>query len=240
MVPKRFNEKDFLKLQGDLNRDTWRIFRIMAEFVEAFEKLQHMMPSISIFGSARVKKGHPYYTMAYEVGKALSKAGFNIITGGGPGIMKATNQGAKRGKGTSVGLRIDIPFEAKTNKYLDLELDFRYFFCRKVMFIKYAIGYVILPGGFGTLDELFEALTLIQTDKISDFPVVLMGKDYWSGLIKWLEEAMIPTGTISQKDMEIFTVTDSPREVVDIMLTCWDSLQKCGSPVCEGKTCIEL
>ena len=140
----------------------------------------------------------------------------------------------KKGPSTSVGLSIDLPFEDKANRYLDLELDFRYFFCRKVMFIKYAIGYVILPGGFGTMDELFEALTLIQTDKISDFPVVLMGKDYWEGLIEWFRKSMIPNGTISEEDMKIFTVTDNPGEVVDIMVSCWESLKKYDSADMNG------
>lgn len=197
--------------------ETWRIFRIMSEFVEGFEELSNVKRAVSIFGSARMSKDTPYYKAVMKISELLSKKGFSIITGGGPGIMEAANRGAQKGKGISIGLNIEIPREQAPNKYLDKRLDFRYFFARKVMFVKYSVGYVITPGGFGTMDELFEALTLMQTGKIRRFPIVLFGKDYWDGLIKWMKETLIPAGTIDKGDMELFTVTDDPAEVVRII-----------------------
>lgn len=195
--------------------DAWRVFRFISEFVEGFETLARLGPSVSIFGSARLPPEDPYYHMAIDVAKHITKRGFSIITGGGPGIMEAANKGAQEAKGNSCGLVIDLPFEALPNPYIDpkFNLKFRYFFIRKVMFIRYAQGYVFLPGGFGTLDELFEALTLIQTKKIHSFPIFLMGKEYWEGLLGWIKETMLKRGCISPEDLDLFIVTDDPDEV---------------------------
>jgi hypothetical protein len=197
--------------------ESWRVFRIMAEFVDGIEALTNLPPAVTIFGSARSKPGDKYYSLAEKVAGDLVRQGLAVITGGGPGIMEAANKGAKEAGGKSVGLNIELPFEQKLNPYTNVNLSFRYFFIRKVMFIKYAIGYVIFPGGFGTMDELFEALTLIQTDKIKPFPVVLFGTDYWSGLMRWIEKNMLASGMISSEDRTIFTVTDSIQGVVEIM-----------------------
>ena len=197
--------------------ESWRVFRIMAEFVDGIEALTNHPPAVTIFGSARSKPGDKYYSLAEKVAGDLVRQGLAVITGGGPGIMEAANKGAKEAGGKSVGLNIELPFEQKLNPYTNVNLSFRYFFIRKVMFIKYAIGYVIFPGGFGTMDELFEALTLIQTDKIKPFPVVLFGTEYWSGLMRWIEMNMLASGMISSEDRTIFTVTDSIQGVVEIM-----------------------
>jgi uncharacterized protein (TIGR00730 family) len=197
--------------------ESWRVFRIMAEFVDGIEALTNLPPAVTIFGSARSKPGDKYYSLAEKVAGDLVRQGLAVITGGGPGIMEAANKGAKEAGGKSVGLNIELPFEQKLNPYTNVNLSFRYFFIRKVMFIKYAIGYVIFPGGFGTMDELFEALTLIQTDKIKPFPVVLFGTEYWSGLMRWIEMNMLASGMISSEDRTIFTVTDSIQGVVEIM-----------------------
>ncbi len=198
--------------------ETWRIFRIMSEFVEGFEVLRQIAPAVSIFGSSRAKRGSRYYNMAIETTKGLAHAGFSIITGGGPGIMEAANKGARLGRGKSIGLNINLPFEQKPNKYLDIYLDFRYFFCRKVMFVKYASAFVIFPGGYGTMDELFEALTLIQTKKINPFPIVIIGKEYWKGLIKWIGKKMLlDENAISPEDMKLFTLTDDIEEAIRIV-----------------------
>ncbi|MEM0998609.1 MAG: TIGR00730 family Rossman fold protein [Bacteroidota bacterium] len=199
------------------SRDTWIIFRIMAEFVEGFETLSEIGPCVSIFGSARTKPDHPYYQLGVETATKLTEAGFGVITGGGPGIMEAGNKGAFEAGGASVGLNIELPFEQHTNPYIDRDksIDFNYFFVRKVMFMKYAQGFVVLPGGFGTLDELFEALTLIQTQKISRFPVVLVGHKFWDGLVNWLREQVLETaGNISPDDMFLFCVVDTAEEAV--------------------------
>lgn len=197
--------------------DSWRVFRILSEFVEGFETMTHLGPSVSIFGSARFQSDSPYYELATEVAKAIAAKGFAIITGGGPGIMEAANKGAHEVNGPSCGLAVDLPFETDSNKYINpkYRLNFRYFFVRKVMFIRYAQGYVFLPGGFGTLDELFEALTLIQTKKIKPFPIYLMGKSYWVEMLKWIEGTMISHGCISAKDFEMFLITDDPEEVAN-------------------------
>lgn len=198
--------------------DSWRVFRIISEFVEGFESLTKIGPSVSIFGSARLQPATPYYNMAFDVSELIAKKGFAIITGGGPGIMKAANKGAQAGGGRSCGLGIDLPTEALMNQYIDPQyhLHFRYFFVRKVMFIRYAQGYVFLPGGFGTCDELFEALTLIQTEKILGFPIYLMGKDYWKGLLEWMETTMLRDhACISPDDLKLLRVTDDPEEVAD-------------------------
>ena len=198
-------------------QESWRIFRIMAEFVDGIETLSRVEPAVTIFGSARSKPGDKYYAMAEDMGKMLATEGFSVITGGGPGIMEAANKGAKEGGGQSVGLNIVLPFEQHLNPYANIHLNFRYFFVRKVMFVKYAMSYVIFPGGFGTMDELFEALTLIQTDKIKPFPVVLVGSEYWRGLLDWINDTMIAEGMILPEDRAIFAVVDDPRDAVEII-----------------------
>ena len=195
-------------------KESWRLFKIMAEFVDGFEKLGDYFPAIAIFGSARLKSTDPIYTKAETIARLLAKKGYNIITGGGPGIMEAANKGAVEGGGHSIGLNIELPFEQKPNPYSDVRLNFQYFFVRKVMLIKYSVAYVIMPGGFGTLDEMFEAITLIQTKKIRPFPVILVGRDYWEGLMDWVKNEMMPKGTISPSDMDIMQVMDDPEEVV--------------------------
>lgn len=197
--------------------ESWRIFRIMAEFVDGIETLSKLEPAVTIFGSSRSKPGDKYYTMAEQLGGLLSKEGFSVITGGGPGIMEAGNKGAFEAGGQSVGLNIVLPFEQHLNPYTNVHLNFRYFFVRKVMFVKYAMSYVIFPGGFGTMDELFESLTLIQTDKIKPFPVILVGSEYWGGLLNWIKETMTMEKMILPEDRSIFTVVDSPEDAVEII-----------------------
>jgi uncharacterized protein (TIGR00730 family) len=197
--------------------DTWRVFRIMGEFVEGFDELATLTRGISIFGSARTKSDHPDYEAARETAALLAKEGFAVITGGGPGIMEAANRGAFEAGGLSIGCNIELPFEQKPNAYQTKSLTFKYFFVRKMMFVKYSLGFVIFPGGFGTFDELFEALTLIQTKKIRDFPVVLFGSQYWSGLLKWIGDVVLPDGKIAEHDLKLFHITDSPKEVVEIV-----------------------
>ncbi|MFH0762857.1 MAG: TIGR00730 family Rossman fold protein [Candidatus Omnitrophota bacterium] len=194
--------------------DPWRVFRIMSEFVEGFEVLSKIGRAVSLFGSSRTKPGNNYYRLAEETAYLLAKEKYAIITGSGPGLMEAANKGAKRAKGVSIGLNIQIPSEQKPNGYVDILLDFRYFFVRKVMFVKYAKAFVILPGGFGTLDEFYEAVNLIQTERIEKFPVVLLGGKYWEGMLAWHKEKLLKDGNISKKDMQIFTVVETPKEVV--------------------------
>ena len=215
---------DTHELRISRQRDTWMVFKIMGEFVEGFETLHDLGPAVSLFGSARMKEGHPYYELARRTAKLLVQRGFAVITGGGPGIMEAANRGAKEGGGKSVGLNIKLPMEQGGNPYQTHSITFDYFFARKVMFVKYAMSYVVCPGGFGTLDELFEALTLIQTDKIHDFPIILMGRSYWSGLIDWIRTTMIAEGTISPDDPDLFHLTDDPEEAVYIIGRCHDEL----------------
>ena len=198
--------------------DTWRVFRIMGEFVEGFDELASLTRGISIFGSARSKPGDPDYLAAQESAALLAKQGFAVITGGGPGIMEAANRGAFEAGGLSIGCNIELPFEQKPNPYQTRSLTFKYFFVRKMMFVKYSLGFVIFPGGFGTFDELFEALTLIQTKKIRDFPVVLFGTKYWTGLLDWIRDVVLPGGKISEHDLRLFHITDSPEEVVQIVV----------------------
>jgi uncharacterized protein (TIGR00730 family) len=198
--------------------ETWRVFRIMSEFVEGFEALRHVGPAVSIFGSARTKRNSWAYKAASKVAETLSRRGYSIISGGGPGIMEAANRGARRGKGLSIGLNIQLPQEQAPNRYQDKSLFFKHFFARKVMFVKYAAGYVIMPGGYGTLDELFESLTLIQTGKIRRFPVVVMGESYWGGLIEWMRTAMLRERTISRSDLALFHVTDDPVEGANFII----------------------
>ncbi len=198
--------------------DSWRLFRIMAEFVEGFETMVHLGPSVAIFGSSNAKPLDPsFYTLTEEIAEKIVQRGFGIITGGGPGMMESANRGAQRAKGRSCGLCINLPNEDKPNAFIDskYELNFRYFFVRKVMFVRYAQAFVVLPGGFGTLDEFFEALTLIQTGKIKFFPVYLVGKKYWSGLLDWLKETVLAQGNIKPSDLELIRVTDDPNEIVD-------------------------
>jgi uncharacterized protein (TIGR00730 family) len=194
--------------------ESWRIFRIMAEFVDALETLSGIRHAVSIFGSARTLPGDPYYQKAEFLARRLAEKGFGVITGGGPGIMEAANKGAAEAGGQSVGMNIRLPHEQKTNRYANISIDYKYFFIRKVMFVKYAVAYVILPGGFGTMDELFEALTLIQTKKIKPFPVILMGSDYWSGLVEWIRKTMLSDGKISSDDLDFLQIIDDPEEVV--------------------------
>lgn len=205
----------------DLNQtfsgDAWRIFRILSEFVDGFESMTTIGPSVSIFGSARLQVASPYYNLAIDVAQSITRRGFAIITGGGPGIMEAANKGAQSVSGRSCGLSIDLPFESPSNVFIDTKynLRFRYFFVRKVMFIRYAQGYVFLPGGVGTLDELFEALTLIQTKKIHSFPIYMMGKTYWEGLIEWIKHTVLAEACISPEDLDLIRLTDDPEEVAN-------------------------
>ena len=199
--------------------DSWAIFKIMGEFVNGFEKMSVIGPCVTIFGSARTRPGDPYYDLAVSIAKQVSEAGYGIITGGGPGIMEAGNKGAHLAGGTSVGLNIELPFEQHDNPYIDDDksLDFDYFFVRKVMFVKYSQGFVVMPGGFGTLDELFEAITLIQTNKIGRFPIILVGTLFWQGLMEWIKDTMLKAGNISPEDLDLIKLADTPEEVVEII-----------------------
>jgi uncharacterized protein (TIGR00730 family) len=203
---------------GDwVHTDPWRVLRIQAEFVEGFGALAKLGPAISVFGSARTPEDHPDYAAAMRTAQLLVEAGFAVITGGGPGIMAAANRGAWEAGGTSVGLGIELPFEQGMNEWVDLGVNFRYFFARKTMFVKYAQGFVVFPGGFGTIDELFEALTLVQTGKVTTFPIILVGSAYWSGLVEWLRATMHADGKISANDLDLIHVTDDPEEVVAVI-----------------------
>jgi uncharacterized protein (TIGR00730 family) len=200
-----------------VHTDPWRVLRIQSEFVEGFGLLAELPRAVSVFGSARTPRDHPHYQAGVQIGAALAQAGFAVITGGGPGAMEAANRGASEAGGLSVGLGIELPFEQDLNEWVDVGIAFRYFFVRKTMFVKYAEAFVILPGGFGTLDELFEALTLVQTRKVTRFPVILFGTAYWSGLVDWIRTTMGATGTISPNDLDLFTVTDDVAEVVAVI-----------------------
>lgn len=206
-----------------LTRESWKIFQIMAEFVEGFERLAKIKPSVSIFGSARTSENHPYYKLAEDIALELSNAGFSVVSGGGPGIMEAANKGAFAGKSPSIGLNIQLPFEQSGNPYQDISLNFRHFFSRKVMFVKYASAYVVLPGGFGTLDELAEILTLVQTNKTRRIPIILVQSSFWSGLIDWFKNTLIEEGTIGAEDLDLFKVLDTPKEVVDAIFSHYQS-----------------
>ncbi len=208
---------------GKLTRESWRIFQIMAEFVEGFERLVEIRPSVSFFGSARFPPEHPSYRLAEETARLLSDSGFAVVSGGGPGIMEAANKGAFEGKSPSVGLNIQLPHEQIDNSYQDVSLHFRHFFARKVMFVKYASAYVVLPGGFGTLDELGEILTLVQTGKTHRIPIILMGRSFWQGLLDWLRDSMVTNGTISPEDMDLIQVYEQPQEVVDAIFAHYES-----------------
>ena len=195
-------------------QDSWRMFRIMAEFVEGFEALANCYPAVSIFGSTRAKPEDEVYKKAEQIGRLLSENGFSVITGGGPGVMEAANKGSSSAGGKSIGLNIELPFEQKPNPYANIRLSFRYFFVRKVMFVKYAVAYIILPGGFGTMDELLESVTLIQTHKIKPFPVILVGSNYWKGFLEWIKGVVLKEGKISSMDLEILQLIDEPEEII--------------------------
>ncbi len=212
-----FKQKSWNQIKTE---DTWQLFKIVSEFVEGFEKMAKIGPCVSIFGSARTKPENPFYKQAEDIAFRLTQKGYGVITGGGPGIMEAANKGAKKGEGKSVGLNIELPFEQASNPYIDTDklINFDYFFVRKVMFMKYAQGFIVLPGGVGTLDELFEAITLIQTNKIAKFPIVLVGISYWKGMIDWLKETMLEKEkNISKEDLLLFHVVDSSEEAVEVI-----------------------
>jgi uncharacterized protein (TIGR00730 family) len=206
-----------LKKDDFTTQDPWRIFRIMAEFVEGFEELAKIGPAVTVFGSARTKASDKYYKLAEETAFLLAKDGYAIITGAGPGIMEAANKGAKKAGVTSIGLNIQVPVAQKPNRFITKLIDFRYFFCRKVMFLKYANASVIFPGGFGTMDEFFETITLIQTQRMDQFPVVLVGSEYWRGLMDWVKKSMVNTDRVSEEDLDIFSIVDEPQEVVRVI-----------------------
>ncbi len=218
---KKIREKLKQKTWNEIKtNDSWAIFKIMSEFVDGYEKLSRIGPCVSVYGSARTKPGDKYYEMAENIAYKLTQNGYGVITGGGPGIMEAGNKGAKRGGGVSVGLNIELPFEQHDNPYIDSDksLDFDYFFVRKVMFVKYAQGFIAMPGGFGTLDELFEAITLIQTKKIGKFPIVLVGSEFWEGLLGWIMKTLLSKyNNISEKDLDLFKIVDSADEVIEII-----------------------
>lgn len=217
-------------------RDTWLIFKIMAEFVDGFELMRKVDPAVSIFGSARLGPDSPYWKLTEQICETITSSGFSLISGGGPGLMEAANKGARRGISKfkrefpkeappiSVGLTIQLPFEPKANEFVDLEVHFRYFFVRKVMFAKYARAFLIMPGGYGTLDEVFEALTLIQTNKMQRFPIIMMGKDYWQGLIDWLKNVPLKQGALTKKHLDLIHITDDPEEAVDVICQSYEDL----------------
>ncbi len=215
-IKEAFESKNWNEVQTS---DSWSIFKILSEFVQGYDKLSKIGPCVSIFGSARTKPENKYFKLAEEIAYKLTQNGYGVITGGGPGIMEAGNMGARKGKGKSVGLNIDLPFEQSANLFIDTDklINFEHFFVRKVMFVKYAQGFVVLPGGFGTLDELFEAITLIQTEKIGKFPIVLVGKKFWSGLVGWIKEVVLEEGNINEKDLDLFYLVDTADEAVDMI-----------------------
>ncbi len=215
-IRKAFKDKDWAEIKSS---DSWVIFKVMSEFVEGFDKLAKIGPCVTIFGSARVKSNHPYYKMADEIAYQLVQHGYGVVTGGGPGIMEAGNRGARRAGGKSVGLNIYLPHEQKGNPYIDPDklITFDYFFVRKVMFVKYSQGFIVMPGGFGTIDELSEALTLIQTKKIGRFPIVLVGKKFWGGMIDWIKKVLVQEAMISEADLDLFNIVDTPEDAVKVI-----------------------
>jgi uncharacterized protein (TIGR00730 family) len=228
-IPQTTTDQRLLDSRGPsdwVHEDPWRVLRIQAEFVEGFGLLAELGPAVSLFGSARTKPGSAEYELAVEIGAKLADAGYAVVTGGGPGIMEAGNKGADENGGISVGLGIELPFEQSMNDYIDIGLEFRYFFVRKTMFVKYSQAFVVLPGGFGTLDELFEAITLVQTKKITRFPIVLVGTAFWGGLLDWIKTTMVPSGKISLSDPELLQLTDDPDEVVRIILEAHENHQR--------------
>lgn len=210
--------------ESALNRDSWKIFKIMSEFVEGFQRMAQVHPSVSIFGSARLKEDNPYYKMTEDLSRRLSDSGFAVVSGGGPGIMEAANKGAYAGRSASVGLNIELPNEQGGNGFQDISITFSYFFARKVMFVKYAAAYVVMPGGFGTLDEFAEILTLVQTGKSRKVPIILMGSEFWPGLIDWFENSLLPAGTINPEDLNLFKIIDDPQEVVDAIFSHYEGM----------------
>ncbi|GAB4065890.1 TIGR00730 family Rossman fold protein [Angustibacter speluncae] len=220
-VPGETTDQHLLDSHGPadwVHTDPWRVLRIQSEFVEGFGALAELGPAVSVFGSARTPRDHPDYAVGVEVGRRLAQAGLATITGGGPGAMEAANRGAREAGGCSVGLGIELPFEQGLNEFVDIGVDFRYFFARKTMFVKYAQGFIVLPGGFGTFDELFEALTLVQTRKVTSFPIVLMGTAYWAGLLDWLRGTVLARGAIGAADVDMLRLTDDPDEAVRVMV----------------------
>ncbi len=215
-IRKAFKDKDWAEIKSS---DSWVIFKVMSEFVEGFDKLAKIGPCVTIFGSARVKSNHPYYKMADEIAYQLVQHGYGVVTGGGPGIMEAGNRGARRAGGKSVGLNIYLPHEQKGNPYIDPDklITFDYFFVRKVMFVKYSQGFIVMPGGFGTIDELSEALTLIQTKKIGRFPIVLVGKKFWTGMVDWIKKVLVSEAMISESDLDLFNIVDTPEDAVKVI-----------------------
>ena len=205
-------------MTGHLREDPWRIFRIMAEFVDSFETMSQVGPAVTVFGSARLPPTDPYYKASVTLARALAKNHFAVITGGGPGIMEAANRGAAEAKGKSVGLNIELPFEQKGNRFANIPINFHYFFSRKVCFVKYSAAFVFMPGGFGTLDEFFEVATLVQTHRIPKFPLILFGTEYWSGLLKWIRSTLEKNGLISKTDMDLLTLVDTPEDAVNVVL----------------------
>jgi uncharacterized protein (TIGR00730 family) len=220
-VPGTTTDQRLLDSRGPsdwVHTDPWRVLRIQSEFVEGFGALAELGPAVSVFGSARTKPDSPFYELGIKVGRRLVEAGYAVITGGGPGAMEAANKGARDAGGDSVGLGIELPFDQGLNEYVNLGVNFRYFFARKTMFVKYAQGFIVLPGGFGTLDELFEAITLVQTQKVTSFPIVLMGREYWSGLFEWLRGTLLAEGMVAAKDIDLLHLTDSVDEAIDIIV----------------------
>lgn len=217
-------EKEYKNWNEIKTNDSWAVFKIIGEFVEGYEKLAKIGPCVSIFGSARTTHDNPYYSLAERIAKRITDLGFGVITGGGPGIMEAANKGAHDNGGTSVGLNIELPFEQQSNPFIDKQnsIDFDYFFVRKVMFVKYAQGFVVMPGGFGTLDELFEAITLIQTKKVDKFPIILVGRNYWQGLYDWIKNTLANQGSISPEDLQLIELVDTEDEVVQILTNFYD------------------
>jgi uncharacterized protein (TIGR00730 family) len=218
-----------------VHTDPWRVLRIQSEFVEGFGLLAELPPAVSVFGSARTPVGHPEYEAGRALGTALARAGFAVITGGGPGAMEAVNRGASEAGGVSVGLGIELPFEQRLNDWVDIGINFRYFFARKTMFVKYARAFVILPGGFGTLDELFESLTLVQTRKVTRFPVILLGTDHWSGLLAWFRDTLVPAGKISPTDLDLLSLTDDVDQVVKLILEADTQREERAHPAYDGE-----
>ncbi len=211
-------------------RESWKVFQVMAEFVEGYERLVHIPPSVSIFGSARLQPGHRWYELTYKTAKALSEAGFSVVSGGGPGLMEAANKGAKEGPSLSVGLNIVLPNEENSNAYQDISIRFRHFFTRKVMFVKYASAYVVMPGGFGTLDELAEILTLVQTGKSRKIPVVLAVESYWRDLLKWFKSQLVAEGTIREEDLALYQVANTPEEIVEAVQAFYRERERSPEP----------
>lgn len=236
-IPAQTTDQRLLAKGGDtdwLHGDPWRVMRIQSEFVEGFGALAEIGPAVSVFGSARTKPEHPDYELGQQVARGLVEAGYAVITGGGPGTMEAANKGASEAGGVSIGLGIELPFEQGMNEWVDLGVNFRYFFARKTMFVKYAEGFVVLPGGFGTLDELFEALTLVQTHKVTEFPIVLVGSDYWEPLVAWLRGAVLERGMIREEDIDLLKIVDDPREAVEFVVARSAELREAQVAATEG------